>query len=516
MAGGFPVAGIDGGSPADAPAISSDIRRFKTVATGDQGGYMKSTGLVDCAGSRLRLLDVTELQSSGLIPMGGLYYPTIYYPPIPMYGGSDEAAILDGLTYDESRPASVYVHIPFCRSRCLYCHWMVNVGSTEREVDEYLGSLAREMELWKEKFGIRRIRPRSMLIGGGTPTVLSPKQTGRLFRDLKSSIDFVECTQITCETEPGSILGGSGLDKLRVMKDNGVNRISLGVQAFDDESLKDMGRQHSSTDVMKAMEQIRKVGFESLSVDLMYGYPGCTPEKWLTTLETALSLDVDAFQLFRLRIVPHGDRVGTITTRFDRSPEIFPTVDEIYVMKQLGSLVAGQGGLEETSRRLFTKGPVHTSHYLTDHTDGLCDVIGFGASSWSNVQGRFYLNTGESLDRYAAFLKDGVLPINRGKTRTADDERRWAIAITLKHNGLSKRKFRELTGVPVSEAFPGRIERLKRYDLVEEDGETLRLTGRGRFFADEVVTQFYHTKYLPFPRSAYAEGDLNPFSHDPS
>ncbi len=477
---------------------------------------MKATESVDLARSRLRLLNVTELQGAGLIPKGGLYYPTIYYPPIPMYGGSDEAAILDGLTYDRSRPASVYIHIPFCRSRCIYCHWMVNVGSTEKEVDDYLGFLAREMELWKEKFGVRKIRPRSMLIGGGTPTALSPKQTRRLFRDMNSAIDFGECTQITCETEPGSILGESGLDKLRILKDNGVGRISLGVQAFDDASLKDMGRQHSSSDVMKAMEQIRKVGFQSLSVDLIYGYPGCTPEKWLTTLETALSLDVDAFQLYRLRIVPHGDRVGTIKTRFETSPEIFPSVDDIYVMKQLGSQVAVREGLEETSRRLFARGPGHGSHYLTDHTDRLYDVIGFGASSWSNVQGRFYLNTGESLDRYAALLEDGMLPINRGMTRTAEDERRWAVAVTLKHNGLSKRMFRELTGGPVGEAFPRHIERLKKYDLVEEDGETLRLTGRGRFFADEVVTQFYHPKYLPFPRSAYAEGDLNPFSHDPS
>jgi len=477
---------------------------------------MEPKGTVDYAGSLVRLLDATELQRAGLIPNGGLYYPTIYYPPIPMYGESREAAILDGLEYDGSRPASVYVHIPFCRSRCLYCHWVVNVGSTEREIDDYLCSLAREMELWKEKFGVRKIHPRSMLIGGGTPTVLSPKQTGRLFRDMRSALDFDVCTQITCETEPGSLLGESGIEKLQVMKDNGVDRISLGVQAFDDESLKDMGRLHTSTDVMKAMERIRKVGFNSLSVDLIYGYPGCTPEKWLATLDTALSLDVDAFQLYRLRIVPHGDRIGTIKTRFDRSPDVFPTVDEIYVMKQLGSLVAGKGGLEESSRRLFSKGPAHTSHYLTDHTDGLYDVIGFGASSWSNVQGRFYLNTGESLARYAAFLRDGMLPMNRGKTRTADDERRWAAAVTLKHNGLSKKRFRELTGMSVGEAFPRQVERLKKYGLVEEDGDTLKLTVRGRFFADEVVTQFYHPKYLPFPRQAYAEGDLNPFSHDPS
>lgn len=477
---------------------------------------MSSSVSIEDARSQLRSLNVTELAGAGLIPTGGLYYPTIYYPPIPMYGSSDEDSILDGLEYDGSRPASVYIHIPFCRSRCLYCHWMVNVDSTEKEIDDYLGFLAIEIALWKEKFGVRTIRPRSVLVGGGTPTVLSPKQTGRLFRDLRVGLDFGNCTQITCETEPGSLLGKSGLDKLCVMKDNGVDRISLGVQAFDDESLKDMGRRHSSSDVMKAMERIRTVGFKSLSVDLIYGYPGCTPEKWLTTLETALSLGVDGFQLYRLRIVPHGDRVGTIKTRFEASPEIFPSVDDIYIMKQLGAMVAGRGGLKETSCRLFTKGPAHTSHYLADHTDRLCDVIGFGASSWSNVQGRFYLNTGESLDRYADMLKGGMLPINRGKIRTADDERRWAVAITLKHNGVPMTWFRELTGVSVSEAFPRQVERLKKYGLVGEDGDMLKLTGRGRFFADEVVTQFYHPAYLPFPRTAYAEGDLNPYSHVPS
>ncbi len=470
-------------------------------------------GWIDDAKRQLRLLNAEELQTAGLIPKDGLYYPTIYYPPIPMYGGSDETAILDGIDYDDSRHTAVYVHIPFCRSRCLYCHWMVNVDCTEGEIDAYLGSLALEIALWKKKFGVGMLQPRSVLIGGGTPTVLSPKQTATLFRNLKSGLDFGRCTQITCETEPGSLLGQAGRDKLQVLKENGVDRISLGVQAFDDESLIAMGRRHSSNDVMNAMEQIRKAGFESLSVDLIYGYPGCTPEKWLTTLESALALGVDAFQLYRLRIVPHGDRVGTIKTRFDASPEIFPGVDDIYVMKQLGSLVAGRGGMKETSRRLFTRSPEHRSHYLADHTDGLSDVIGFGASAWSNVQGRFYLNTGESLARYAGHLSENTLPINRGKIRTPDDERRWAIAVTLKHNGVPKNRFRELTGVTVNEAFPRHIERLKKYGLVEEDDHTLRLTGRGIFFADEVVTQFYHPKYLPFPKSAYAEGDLNPFSH---
>ncbi len=462
----------------------------------------------------MQLLNVPELRNAGLIPKGGLYYPTIYYPPIPMYGSSDAASILADLDYDESRYSSVYIHVPFCRSRCLYCHWMVNVGCSEDDIDAYLSCLDMEMALWKKKLDVDKFFPRSILIGGGTPTALSPKQTVKMFRSLKANLDLSKCLQITCETEPGTLLGESGLDKLQTLKDQGVHRISLGVQALDDQSLKDMGRLHSASDVLQAIDRIRKVGFQSLSIDLIYGYPGCTPEKWLSTLQTALSSGIDAFQLYRLRIVPHGDKVGAVKGKFEKNPESFPSVDEIYIMKQLGTLVAAQGAMKETSRRLFTKGPAHDSQYLKDHTDRLADVIGFGASSWSNMQGRFYLNTGESLARYAAFVKDGVLPINRGKIKTADDVRRWAITLPLKHNGLSKELFREVTGVSVHEAFPRQIENLKKYDLLEEDNASLRLTGRGTFFADEVITQFYHPNYLPFPRSSYAEGDLNPFSHN--
>jgi oxygen-independent coproporphyrinogen-3 oxidase len=373
--------------------------------------------------------------------------------------------------------------------------------------------MAQEMELWREKFGVEKIYPTSMLIGGGTPTALSAQQLTLLFKALNSSLDFSKCAQITCETEPGSILGQSGLDKLKVLRDQGVERISLGVQAFDDLSLKEMGRVHSAGDAAEAIEQARKAGFKSVSIDLIYGYPGCTVERWLSTLETALDLEVDAFQLYRLRIVPHGDKAGNIKTKFEISPESFPSVEDLYIMKMLGFIIADKAGMNEASRRMFSKSPAHSSQYLLDHTDRLTDVIGFGASSWSNVQGRFYLNTGESLESYAGYIDKGRLPINRGRLRTRDDEARWAITLALKHNGLSKELFKGLLGMAVEEVFPRQLENLKKFGLIEDNGEKLHLTERGKFFADEVVMQFYHPNYLPFPESSYAATELNPFSY---
>ena len=245
---------------------------------------------------------------------------------------------------------------------------------------------------------------------------------------------------------------------------------------------------------------------------MIYGYPGYTPQKWIDTLKTAHSLDIDAYQLYRLRIVPHGAKTGSIKNVFDKSPEVFPSLKEIYIMKELGILISSQNGFRETSRRVFCKGPEHNSDYLQDHTDRLYNVIGLGLSSWNNLQDRFYINTGKDLADYYSYISSGRLPIVRGKIKTGDDERRWAICLSLKHHGVSKTKYRIITGTSLEEFFGEKIKRLKKSGLLEENDEILRLTERGQFFADEVVIQFYHPDYMPFPKSAYAEGELNPYS----
>jgi oxygen-independent coproporphyrinogen-3 oxidase len=390
---------------------------------------------------------------------------------------------------------------------------VVETGASEEQAETYLRFLSREVDIIKANLGIHTISPRSVLIGGGTPSSLSPRLTGRLLDILASKFDLSKCTQISCEAEPGTLLGRSGAEKLSVLREHGVDRLCLGVQSFDDEALRDMGRMHTAVDAARAIEQVRRAGFESLSIDLIYGYPGCTPEKWVATLEEAFSLDIDACQLYRLRIVPHGDRTGVVKGRSEKAPESFPTLEQIFIMKELGILVAKERGLSETSRRVFSRRPDRDSEYLKDHTDRLYDVMGIGISSWTNLQGRFFLNTGQSLDKYYSLLDQGRQPIDRGKVRTTDDTLRWAVALPLKHCGVSKAGFRKLTGCSVEEAFPVQLAALGRFGLIADDQEALRLTERGRFFADEVVMQFYHPDYLPFPRSSYAEGDLNPYRY---
>lgn len=474
---------------------------------------MEETELITLAREKVESFKPDELRAAGFLPADGRYFPAIYYPPITMYPPADQDMMFAGFSYDRDSRTSLYFHIPFCPRRCAYCHWVVSVGDSSEDMDHYLTGLERETRLYKATLGTKIISPTSILIGGGTPSLLSAAHLERFLRFLHADFNLANCSQITIEAEPTTILGNEGLEKLRVMKQNGINRISLGVQSFDDGILKKTGRIHSSRDAVDAVRQMRRAGFDNISLDLIYGYPGSTLKNWIETLKTAHSLGVDAYQLYRLRIVPHGAKTGKITGIFDVSPQDFPSVADIYLMKELGILISSEHGFHERSRRVFCARSEHNSDYLQDHTDRLSNVLGIGISSWTNLQGRFYINTGKDLADYYAYLEKGKLPVARGKIKTGDDQRRWAICLSLKHNGVSKKQYQEAAGTTLKNAFGERIDRLKRYGLVEEDDVMLRLTERGRFFADEVVIQFYHPDYMPFPRSAYPNGELNPYNN---
>jgi oxygen-independent coproporphyrinogen-3 oxidase len=472
---------------------------------------MRRDELQALARAKILSLDAGALRNLGFLPLDGGYFPAIYYPPITMYPEADQESIFRDFTFAAGGRNSLYFHIPFCPRRCAYCHWVVSVGNSPAEVDRYLAAIRQEVRIYKRLLGGPVISPTSILVGGGTPSMLSPAQTERFLHDIAEEFDLGSCRQITCETEPTTILGDEGRKKLQAMKRCGVNRISLGVQSFDDGILKSTGRLHSSQDARDALRAIREAGFESVSIDLIYGYPGSTLKKWEETLMTAAALGVDAYQLYRLRIVPHGAKTGSIKKMFDTSPELFPPLEEIYLMKELGLLISAKNGYRETSRRVFCRGPEHNSEYLQDHTDRLSNVLGFGISAWNNLQDRFFINTGKSLEDYHSAIDRGRLPVARGKIKSGDDVRRWAICVSLKHRGVSHKRYDAVTGTSLARDFGGKIERLKRYGLLEEREGLMGLTEKGRFFADEVVIQFYHPDYIPFTKSAYADGELSPY-----
>ena len=454
--------------------------------------------------------DPEGLKRLGLLPKTDLFFPSIYYPPLTMYPHSEADAALDGLNWAGHDRTCLYVHIPQCPSRCTYCHWVISLANSPADVDRYLDHLEKEMGLWTSRLGGGKIRPTAVLIGGGTPTILNVPQMKRFCAMLTTRFDLSRCRQFSFEAEPATLLGAEGLDKLKVLKDFGVHRISMGVQSFDDSVLRYMARPHDSAEAREAIKQIRRAGIESVSIDLIYGFPGCTAEKWAQTLETALATGIDAYQLYRLRIVPHGDKVGAIVDRHDKAPEVFPTLNDTYLMKALGHVVSRRHGFGENLRRIFSRSPRHISFYLRDYGCRTEDNLGLGVSSWSSLGDRFLMNTGASLKSYYDALDAGRLPVDRGLVRGPELEARRYAILPLKAYGVSKARYRAQTGRELGEAFGPTLARLRAHGLIVEDETKVALTPRGGFFADEVVMQFYDPGYLPFPRSDYEDGELNP------
>lgn len=457
---------------------------------------------VKTAEERLTAYRFPELVQAGIVRSDQPFFPVVTYPPVTMYPPATAEGLFPAGWRRTERPAIGYVHIPFCGRRCTYCHWVLMENPAEDLIDEYLDLLAAEMRLVTEHLGRRPFPLHNMIFGGGTPTYLSPRQLERVLNDLTAHFDLSACRQFSFEADPLTLLGETGATRLRLLKEAGVDRISLGVQAFADRTLLLMGRRHTVAEAREAVAQIRRAGIESVSIDLIYGYPGQTPEEWAATIATAVQWEVDAWQLYRLRIVPHGDETGEILYQYNQRPEDFPSPEKIALMKVIGNLVSEHFGYPQRFTRIFARRPRDISLWLHDCCVPLHDVIGLGLSAWGNYDRTFTMNVGHDYDAYRSLIRQGRLPVDRGLARDEDTERRRTFILPLKNDFLNKKLFAKRTGVQAEDCFGPIIERLVSFGLLERDAHKLQLTERGRFFADETVFQFFQRHYLPFPELA--------------
>ncbi|HEY0170680.1 MAG TPA: radical SAM family heme chaperone HemW, partial [Pyrinomonadaceae bacterium] len=191
--------------------------------------------------------------------------------------------------------AGVYIHVPFCRSRCSYCDFAT--GAYEGALAErYVGALAREVESFARAEG--RAEVDTIYFGGGTPSLLSPAQVSFVLEAVRRRFDIDARAEVTLEMNPGTVTPES----LRALRDAGVNRASFGAQTFDDRELRRLGRTHSSDDTRRTFESLRGAGFDNVSFDLIAGLPRQTAEAWSRNLEEALRLRPEHLSLYLLEV----------------------------------------------------------------------------------------------------------------------------------------------------------------------------------------------------------------------
>jgi len=324
-------------------------------------------------------------------------------------------------------------------------------------------------------------------------------------------VSLDKCKQYNYDVDPATLIGPDGIERLKIMRDFGVDRLTIGVQSLNDSILKRMNRSHDAREAIESVENSKKFGYQ-VNIEFIFGHPGQTIENWVEVLEEALSLDVPEIQFYRLKVEPYGDQEGVIKKYRQYHPDELPKPEEAILMKQIAIDLLAEHGYNENLRRVFTKKRSYISLYAFNQCCQLLDEIGLGLTAFSSLRDRFVLNT-QYFDEYYKCIEDGRLPLNRGIVRNKEQQMRWSVILPLKNYFIRKKLFEKVNGMPIDDVFQDKFSVLKDYGLITENDNLIELTKLGAFFADEVVQQFHEKAYLPFPEADYTDGPLNPYKH---
>ena len=284
---------------------------------------------------------------------------------------------------------SLYVHIPFCVKKCLFCSFAVTIGQAHR-VDEYLEALTKEAQQHKGRV------IKTVYLGGGTPTFINAKQLAQLVGDLRRNFKIMDDAEWAIEINPEDIDAA----KARTLKELGFTRVSLGVQSFNDAYLKFLGRAHDSAQALRAFEILRAAGFKNISVDVMYGFPKQTRAELAADLNAALDLHSEHISLYTLTIEPNS-RFYATQMKLDSDEKLAD--DFSFVSDTLE-----QAGLKQYEVSNFAKLGFESRHNMGYWTG--VEYIGLGMGAHSFVDGRRFWNT-EHLKEYLEKTGAGASPM---------------------------------------------------------------------------------------------------------
>jgi len=373
-------------------------------------------------------------------------------------------------------PAGLYIHIPFCRSRCSYCDFATGIYQGELAA-RYVRALVDEISTSR----IAGARVDTVYFGGGTPSLLAPAQLDLILSALHGQFDIDRNAEVTLEMNPGTV----NRDQLRSFRHSGVNRASFGAQTFDDAELAKLGRSHSSADTFKTFQQLRAAGFENVSFDLIAGLPGQTLSGWQQNIEQSLALQPEHLSFYLLEVhsgTPLADHIR-------RGVQPAPDEDLAAVMYEWMIERGAAAGYEHYEISNLCK-PGFSSRHNTKYWTG-APYYGFGCSSHSfDGRARRWSNERDVL-RYVENVEQGVSTVVEEQGLTEADLRAEALFLGMRMmRGVDVREYRELFGVDLRAEHRDELDRFREAGLVEFDGDLIRLTRNGALMSNEVFAAF--------------------------
>lgn len=373
----------------------------------------------------------------------------------------------------------VYIHVPFCRSRCSYCDFAT--GQYEGGLAErYVRALAREISAFEPEGDAADVD--TVYFGGGTPSLLTPAQLAFIFDAVHGRFRVSASAEVTLEMNPGTVT----LEHLRRLRRLGVNRASFGAQTFDDRELARLGRTHTAADARRTFDDLREAGFENISFDLIAGLPEQTLDAWSGNLEEALRLRPEHLSLYLLEVHEGTPLAEHIRRGLWRAPDP-DLAAEMY------TLLAGrtrEAGYEQYEISNFARRGRESRHNMKYWTGA--PYFGFGCSAHSFDGRTLRWSNERDTNAYVALAESGastVVETTRLDERDASAESLF-LGLRLLSRGVDLAEHRARFSSDVRERYADELKRFSEAGLVELDGDRLRLTPAGALLSNEVFAAF--------------------------
>jgi oxygen-independent coproporphyrinogen III oxidase len=372
--------------------------------------------------------------------------------------------------------AGLYVHIPFCSSRCSYCDFATGLYQSEL-AERYVDALVEEIRSSREV----ESRADTIYFGGGTPSLLAPSQLDRILCALHDHFEIDSSPEITLEINPGSV----NAEKLREFQRLGINRASFGAQTFDDAELAKLGRSHTSADARKTFADLRSSGFSNVSFDLIAGLPGQTLAGWQRNIEIALELQPEHLSFYLLEV--HS---GTpLAEHIRRGIQPVPDDDLAGVMYEWMLEHAAKAGYEHYEISNLCRPGFHSRHNVKYWTGA--SYYGFGCSAHSyDGRTRRWSNHRDVL-KYIELVESGASAVIDEQQLSEIDVQSEAVFLGMRlMQGINIRRYRELFGVDLRAEHAADLDRFHKAGLIEFAGDQIRLTRTGALLSNEVFAAF--------------------------
>ncbi len=371
------------------------------------------------------------------------------------------------------KESALYIHIPFCDHKCIYCDFYSII--TSDNIPTFLNALKKEIEYFSNLYSEQRFFS-SIFFGGGTPSLMSPAYLEEIILHLKKYFTLSDNAEITMETNPGTV----DKSKLKEFKDAGINRISIGIQSFDEEDLKFLTRIHDRQTAINTVFNAADVGFENISVDLIFNLPNQTKEKWIINLETAITLPIKHISTYSLIL-----ERGTILNKLvldkkvklqddDFDADLYETTINFLISK----------GFYQYEVSNFTKPGfecVHNNAYWRYR-----DYLSFGTSSHSFVDGKRWWNY-SSLKKYISEIELNNHAIMNSEIISEEQMHDEYVMLAIRSWGLDLNDYRKRFSDDWIKKNYSYFELLKNEHHLSIDNNCIKLTSKGYAVCDEIL-----------------------------